>query len=73
MLAESHVRLASRIEDQAVRDCVDRLRTALDAYAALTEGEFDLARFGAALDDLQASMDEVRAEWARSVRCRAPA
>lgn len=65
MLAESHVRLASRIEDPAVRGCVDRLRAALDAYASVTEGEFDRTLFGAALERLQASMDALRQEWTR--------
>lgn len=65
VLAESHVKLASRIEDPAVRDCVDRLRAALATYASVTEGEFDRARFGAALERLQTSMDALREEWTR--------
>jgi hypothetical protein len=72
-LAESHVKLASRIEDAAVRGCVDRLQADLEAYATVTEGEFDRARFGAALERLQASMDALREEWVRVVRERAPA
>jgi len=73
MLAESHVRLASRIEDAAVRDCVDRLQATLNDYAAVTDGEFDRARFGAALERLQVCMDALREEWVRVVRARAPA
>lgn len=69
-LAESHVRLASRIEDPLVRDCVDQLRAALDAYAGVTEGEFDRGRFGAALERLQASMDALRDAWELHVRSR---
>lgn len=72
-LAESHVKLASRIEDPAVHECVDRLRAALDSYASVTDGEFDLARFGSALESLQASMDALRAEWERCIRGRTPA
>ncbi len=63
LLAESHVRLASRIEDPLVRGCVDQLRAALDAYATVTEGEFDRAR-------LQASMDALRDAWELHVRSR---
>jgi hypothetical protein len=73
MLAESHVKLASRIDDAAVRECVDRLRTALGDYEAVTEGEFDRARYGAALARLQESMDALREEWVRVVRARSPA
>jgi hypothetical protein len=73
VLAESHVRLASRIDDARVRDCVDRLQTALDDYAAVTEGDFDRARFGAALERLQEGMDALREEWVRVVRARSPA
>jgi hypothetical protein len=72
-LAESHVKLASRIDDAAVRDCVDRLRAALEDYAAVTEGEFDRARFGAALEHLRERMDALREEWVRVVRARSPA
>jgi hypothetical protein len=72
-LAESHVKLASRIEDPAVRECVVRLRAALEAYAVVTEGEFDRARFGASLGHLQEHMDALREEWARYVRERAQA
>lgn len=68
LLAESHVKLASRIDDASVRECVGQLRTALDAYAAVTEGAFDRVRFGAALEHLQASMDALRDAWARHVR-----
>jgi hypothetical protein len=68
LLAESHVKLASRIDDAGVRECIDQLRTALDAYASVTEGEFDRRRFGAALEHLQASMDALRDAWARHVR-----
>ncbi|HEX8795508.1 MAG TPA: hypothetical protein VF765_31375 [Polyangiaceae bacterium] len=70
VLAESHVKLASRIEDPAVRGCVDQLRSALEAYAAVTEGEFDRGRFGAALERLQASMDALRDAWSLHVRGR---
>jgi hypothetical protein len=72
-LAESHVKLASRVDDPAVRDCVDRLRAALDDYVTVTAGEFDRARFGAALERLQQGMDALRAEWVRVSRERAPA
>jgi hypothetical protein len=72
-LAESHVSLASRIDDAGVRDCVDRLRTALEDYATVTEGEFDRTRFGVALERLQESMHALREEWVRVVRARSPA
>jgi hypothetical protein len=68
LLAESHVKLASRIDDAGVRECIDQLQTALDAYASVTEGRFDRDRFGAALEHLQASMDALRDAWARHVR-----
>ena len=68
MLAESHMRLASRIDDAGVRERVDHLRAALDAYATVTEGQFDLVRFGAALEQLQESMDALRDAWTRHVR-----
>ena len=70
MLAESHVKLASRIEDPAVRGCVDQLRAALESYAAVTDGDFDRSRFGAALEQLQASMDALRDAWASHLRGR---
>lgn len=68
VLAESHVKLASRIDDAGVKERVDQLRAALDAYAAVTEGEFDRVRFGAALEQLQASMDALRDAWTIHVR-----
>jgi hypothetical protein len=68
LIAESHVKLASRIDDSVVRQCVDELRAALDAYAIVTEGEFDRARFGAALERLQESMDALRDAWTLHVR-----
>ena len=70
VLAESHVRLASRIEDPTVRDCVDKLRAALEAYATVTGGEFDRVRFGAALECLQVSMDALRDAWTLHLRSR---
>jgi hypothetical protein len=73
LLAESHVRLASRIDDACVRDRVDRLQAALDDYAAVTEGAFDRGLFGAALERLQESMDALRVEWVRVVRAGSPA
>lgn len=72
MLAESHVKLASRVDDPAVRERVDRLQAALENYVAVTEREFDRAHFGAALERLQDSMDALREEWVRVVRERDP-
>jgi hypothetical protein len=72
LLAESHVRLAARVDDAVVRDRVDQLQAALDDYAAVTDGEFDRGRFGAALERLQESMDALRVEWVRVVRARTP-
>lgn len=70
LLAEGHLKLASRTGDAAVQQRIEQLRTALDEYTLVTETEFNLAKYGAALERLQESMDALRTEWTRSVRSR---
>ncbi len=67
-LAESHINAAARTHDPAVQACIGRVRDDLDSYRAAAGGQFDPARFGAAFERLQQSLDALRAEWTRCVR-----